>query len=159
MDISKLKVKVKNKKPKRLGRGIGSGTGKTAGRGHKGAGQRKGKKLPYAGFRGGNLSYLRRIPKRGFNSPNRTDYQIVNLGDIADKLKSAKEVDLKTLKEANLIKDEKKLVKILADVGEKFSFKANFCADKFSARAKELIESAGGKVTYIDRKKETEIVS
>ena len=61
MDLSNIKGRVKNKKPKRLGRGTGSGTGKTAGRGHKGAGQRSGKKLPYAGFIGG-------APKKGIPS-------------------------------------------------------------------------------------------
>lgn len=153
MDLSKLKPKVKNKKPKRLGRGRGSGTGKTAGRGHKGAGQRKGKKLPYAGFRGGNLAYYRKLPKRGFTSPYRKDYQIVNLGDIEKKIKNTAQIDPKILKESNFIKSEKKLIKILAGGADKFSFKADFKADKFSLRAKELIETAGGKVEYIERYK------
>lgn len=152
MDLSKLKVKIKNKKSKRLGRGVGSGRGKTSGRGNKGAGQRSGKTLPYAGFRGGNLAYLRRIPKRGFNSPNRTDYQIVNLKDIEKNIKNIEEIDQKVLRGANLIKDDKKPVKILAGLQDKFTLKANFKADKFSSRAKELIEAAGGKVESADVK-------
>ena len=56
MELSTIRVKTKNKKPKRLGRGTGSTTGKTAGRGHKGAGQRKGKRLPYAGFTNARLT-------------------------------------------------------------------------------------------------------
>lgn len=148
MDLSKLKGKIRIKKPKRLGRGIGSGKGKTAGRGHKGAGQRKGKTLPYAGFSGGNIAYFRRFPKRGFNSPNRKDYQIVNLIDIEKKLKDTAEIDANILKKAALIKDEKKPVKILGRINdkEKFSLKAVFKADKFSVKAKELIEAAGGEV-------------
>ncbi|UCD16069.1 MAG: 50S ribosomal protein L15 [Candidatus Omnitrophota bacterium] len=149
MDLSKLKGKIRVKKPKRLGRGVGSGKGKTAGRGHKGAGQRKGKTLPYAGFRGGNLAYFRRIPKRGFNSPNKKEYQIVNLVDIEKKLKDNKEIDSKVLKNADLIKDEKKPVKILGVVKDKFSLKAVFKADKYSARAKELIEKVGGEAKVL----------
>lgn len=146
MDLSAIKVKVKNKKPKRKGRGTGSTLGKTAGRGNKGAGQRAGKKLPYSGFRGGNLPYLRKIPKRGFNSPTKREYQIVNLRDIDESLKGVKEVTPKDLKQANLIKDEKKPVKILANIKSDLSIKATFKADRFSAKAKQIIEAAGGSV-------------
>lgn len=151
MELSKLKNKVKNKKSTRLGRGTGSGSGKTSGRGHKGAGQRSGKKLPYAGFRGGNIPYFRKIPKRGFTSPNPVVYQIVNLADIQSKLKNAKEIDPKTLKEANLIKDDNKPVKILAGIKEDLKIKFTFKADKFSSRAQELIEAAGGKIECLKR--------
>ncbi len=138
------RLKVKNKKSKRVGRGPGSGKGTRSGRGDKGAGQRSGKTLPYAGFNGGNVPYFRKIPKRGFTSPSRKEYQIVNLKDISDRLGSASEVTPEALKAKNLIKDDKKLVKILADGGDKFSLKATVKANKFSAKAKELIEKAGG---------------
>ncbi|MBU1122903.1 MAG: 50S ribosomal protein L15 [Candidatus Omnitrophota bacterium] len=151
MNLSDVKGKIRVKKPKRLGRGVGTGKGKTSGRGHKGAGQRKGKVLPYIGFKGGNLAYYRKIPKRGFTSPNRKDYQIVNLMDVETKLKDTKEIDSKVLKDANLIKDVKKPVKILADIRSEFSVKAIFKADKFSSRAKELIEKVGGKAEIINR--------
>ena len=137
-------LRVKNKKSKRVGRGPGSGKGMRSGRGDKGAGQRSGKTLPYAGFNGGNVPYFRKIPKRGFTPPKRAKYQIVNLKDIAERLKDGAEVTPASLKAKNLIKDDKKLVKILADGGDKFSLKATIKANKFSAKAKELIEKAGG---------------
>ena len=84
MELFQLK-KVKTKKVKRVGRGPGSGHGKTSCRGHKGTGQRKGR-MYYVGFLGGNVPYLRKIPKRGFNPPRRREYQIVNLKDIVKKL-------------------------------------------------------------------------
>jgi len=153
MDLSNIGVTTRNKKPRRLGRGTGTGRGKTSGRGHKGAGQRKGKKLPYIGFRGGNLPYLRVIPKRGFSPPRRKDYQIVNLGDIQNKIKDAGEINPNILKEKNIIKDADRPVKILADIDTKgaFTLKALFKADKFSSRAKELIEAAGGGIEQLER--------
>jgi len=151
MDLSTIRVKTKNKKPKRLGRGTGSTTGKTAGRGHKGAGQRKGKCLPYAGFRGGNLPYFRIIPKRGFNPHRKKEYQIVNLGQIQEKIKKAEEITPELLKEKNLIKDIKKPIKVLSKKEGDFTIKANFKADKFSVKAREIIEAAGGKVECLKR--------
>ena len=151
MQITNIKVRVKNKKPKRKGRGTGSGLGKTSGRGHKGAGKRAGKKLPYAGFRGGNVPYFRKIPKRGFTSPNATIYQIVNLADIQERLKDSKDINPKILQEANLIKDENKPVKILANIKEEFKVKALFKIDKFSSKARELIEAAGGTAECLKR--------
>lgn len=151
MDLAKIIIKNKNKKPKRLGRGTGSGTGKTAGRGNKGAGQRSGKKLPYIGFSGGNIPYLRKIPKRGFHSPVRKEFQIVNLKDINKRLKNENEVNPQNLKSANLVKDENKPIKILADIKENLSIKATFKADKFSLRAKKLIEDSGGKTECLKR--------
>ncbi len=151
MDLSNIRVKTKNKKPKRLGRGTGSTTGKTAGRGHKGAGQRKGKTLPYEGFRGGNLPYLRLIPKRGFTPHRRVKYQVVNLGDIQKKISKAEEIGPELLKENNLVSSAKKPIKVLATVQDKFSLKALFKADKFSSKARELIEAAGGKVECLNR--------
>jgi len=151
MSLSDIKVKAKNKKSKRLGRGTGSGKGKTSGRGHKGAGQRKGKQLPYEGFTGGSLPLYRIIPKRGFNSPCRKVYQIVNLFDIQKIVKEDCEVGPELLRKNNLIKNDKKPIKILAKTKDKFTVKATFKADKFSAKAIELIESAGGKAECLSR--------
>lgn len=151
MDLSILKTRSESKNPKRLGRGIGSGLGKTSGRGHKGAGQRKGKKLPYAGFRGGNLPLARVLPKRGFTPYRRRKYQIVNLGDILKRIKGSSEINPEVLKKFNLIKDTKKPVKILAYLREDFSSKAIFKADKFSSKARELIEKAGGSLECLSR--------
>ena len=151
MDLSKIRLRIKNKKPKRLGRGVGSGQGKTSGRGNNGAGQRKGKKLPYVGFNGGNIPYLRKFPKRGFTSCRDNEYQIVNLRDVEKEIKDVSEINPKILKVAHLIKDDEQPVKILGSVDEKFSLKATFKADKFSVKAKATIENAGGKAELLKR--------
>ncbi|MCM8787593.1 MAG: 50S ribosomal protein L15 [Candidatus Omnitrophica bacterium] len=143
MDLSKLTPKFKNKKPKRVGRGCGSGLGKTSTRGNKGAGQRSGKKLPYIGFNGGNIPYIRKIPKRGFVSFSKKYYQVVNLGRIAQKVSPVEEITPKVLKHLNLIKDENKPVKILGVMDGRFPFKTIFKADSFSKKATELIIESG----------------
>lgn len=152
MDLSNItKIGRRAKKPKRLGRGAGSGSGKTAGRGHKGAGQRSGKKLPYAGFRGGNLPLARTLPKRGFTPLRRVKYQIVNLGDIQKKSKGSEEISPKSLKKLKLIRDEEKPVKVLATIDGELSKKLVVKVDKFSAKTKELIEAAGGSIECLTR--------
>ncbi|UCC95443.1 MAG: 50S ribosomal protein L15 [Candidatus Omnitrophota bacterium] len=151
MDLSKIRIKTKKKSFKRLGRGTGSGKGKTSGRGHKGAGQRAGKRLPYPGFAGGNLPYVRKMPKRGFRPPKRNEYQIVNLRDIKKKIKNVSAIDPATLKKANLIKDEEKPIKILADLEGTFNLKTTFKADSFSKKAKQVIEEVGGKTEQLRR--------
>lgn len=152
MDLSNIrKIGKKNKKPKRLGRGAGSGSGKTSGRGHKGAGQRAGKKLPYAGFRGGNLPLVRTLPKRGFTPPRRVEYQIVSLGDIQRKAKESEEINPQILKKLKLIRNDKKPVKVLATIDGELSKKLVVKVDKFSAKTKELIEAAGGMIECLGR--------
>ncbi|MBD3246791.1 MAG: 50S ribosomal protein L15 [Candidatus Omnitrophica bacterium] len=136
---------------KRVGRGTGSGRGKTSGRGNNGSGQRKGKKIPYLGFKGGNLPYYRKIPKRGFTSPCPRIYEIVNLKDIARAVPDEKEITPETLKTANLIKNTRTPVKILAATAGKYSCKATVKADAFSSKAKTLIEQAGGKAECLKR--------
>jgi len=145
MDISRIKVKTKNKTPKRLGRGSGSGWGKTSGRGNKGAGSRSGKVLPYIGFMGGNILYIRKLPKRGFNAADPIVYQIVNLHDIAARLAGETVINPESLKKADLIKNAAKPIKILGKIYKDFTLKAVFTADRFSAGAITVIEKAGGK--------------
>jgi len=77
---------------KRVGRGIGSGLGKTAGRGGKGQTARKGGAK--AGFEGGQNPIYRRLPKRGFNKPNRVHYNEINLGAVQAAVDS-KKIDIK----------------------------------------------------------------
>ncbi len=152
MDLSNIvKIGRKVKKPKRLGRGAGSGSGKTAGRGHKGAGQRSGKKLPYAGFRGGNLPLARTLPKRGFKPPRIVEYQIVSLGDIQKKSKANEEINPQTLKKFKLIRNDSKPVKVLANIDGELSKKLVVKVDKFSAKTKKLIEAAGGSIECLTR--------
>lgn len=90
------------------------------------------------------MPLIRRIPKRGFKSINRTEYQIVNLREL-DKVDG--DVSPETLKGAGLIRSLKKPVKILGvgDVGGKLSVSAH----AFSGTAREKIEAAGGSVTVI----------
>ncbi len=151
MDLSKVRTNSKRKTSKRLGRGSGSGWGKTAGRGNKGAGQRSGPLWPYIGFNGGNIPFARKIPKRGFSIYKSDIFQVVNLGDIQEKIKGVAEIDPKILKEASLINDAEKPVKILADIKGKLSLKATFKADSFSQKAKKAIEDIGGKAECLKR--------
>lgn len=151
MNLSDLRVKTKPKVPRRVGRGTGSGLGKTSGRGHKGAGQRKGKKLPYAGFRGGNLPLFRVLPKRGFKSPRPKKYQLVHLEDIQKKFDTKDEITPELFKKFNLIKDKDQPIKVLANLGGEFKKKVTVKADAFSAKAKELIESQGGSAECLNR--------
>lgn len=66
----------------RVGRGIGSGIGKTSGKGHKGQWARSGGGVK-AGFEGGNIPMIRKLPIRGFNNYNyRKVYSTVNVGDL-----------------------------------------------------------------------------
>lgn len=76
------------KNRKRVGRGIGSGTGKTAAKGQKGQKSRSGVSL--LGFEGGQMPLYRRLPKRGFNKPNRVNLQEVSLGRIQAAIDSGK---------------------------------------------------------------------
>jgi large subunit ribosomal protein L15 len=141
----------KHKKTKRLGRGNGSGQGCTAGRGHKGAGARAGAKRRY-GFEGGQNPMLMRFPKRGFNNVNfARDYQVVNLATLEAKFDAGATVDAAALAEAGLIADAAKPVKILAK-GE-LTKSLTVSADKFSAKAAQAIESAGGSATSTEVKK------
>src|SRR5512140_1320062 len=83
MNLSKLRPpKGATAKRKRVGRGMGSGMGKTSTRGHKGQGSRSGSRL-MRGFEGGQMPLHRRLPKRGFTNIFKTEYAVVNLGDIA----------------------------------------------------------------------------
>lgn len=147
-DVTALAGKYKSRK--RVGRGRGSGSGKTSGRGHKGAGSRAGYSRRHQ-FEGGQMPLFRRIAKRGFtNASFTTRFWIVNLGDIVAHPDFAKggEVNAKTLIGAGLIRDEKRPVKVLGDLGEadslgvKLSLKVNRCSDK----ARKLVTDAGGSV-------------
>ena len=145
MQLHNLNANVRLKKGKRVGRGPGSGHGKTSGRGHKGAGQRKGR-THYIGFEGGNVPYLRKIPKRGFTPKRRKEYQIVNLESIIERLKNRKEISPKELKEAHLIDSLNKRVKILASLKSNLDWKATFKAHKFSKKAERIIKDSGGNI-------------
>jgi len=130
------------KKPRRrVGRGGGSGLGKTCGRGHKGAGQRAGRRSSF-GYEGGQTPALARMPKRGFNNANfRTAYQVVNVSQLA-AFDEGDRVDPEALLGKRLIRAGGGPVKILGE-GE-LSKKLTVVAHAFSSSAAEKIRAAGG---------------
>ncbi|MEQ8303191.1 MAG: 50S ribosomal protein L15 [Cytophagales bacterium] len=148
MELHSLKpAKGSIKNSKRVGRGQGSGKGGTATRGHKGAQSRSGYSRKI-GFEGGQQPLQRRVPKFGFRNPNRVEYRVINLdtlSEFAEKNKW-KEVTIENLISSGLASKKDK-VKILGD-GE-LAKALNISAHKFSKKAQELIEKAGGKVTVI----------
>ena len=154
MMIHEITVQVgKYKTRKRIGRGHGSGSGKTSGRGHKGARSRAGySRRP--GFEGGQMSFIRRMPKRGFsNAPFRTLYHIVNVQDIESRMGKGSDVTIESLVKAGLVRDTKRPLKVLGQ-GE-LTKKFNITAAKFSASAKTKIEAAGGTVNEVIKVKWT----
>jgi large subunit ribosomal protein L15 len=125
----------------RVGRGEGS-KGKTAGRGTKGTKARK--NVP-AGFEGGQMPIHMRLPKlRGFKNRFRTEYQPVNVGDIARVFADGGTVSKEDLATRGLVR-KGKLVKVLGN-GD-VSVKLDVTADAFSASAKEKLAAAGGSAT------------
>ncbi|NIO49139.1 MAG: 50S ribosomal protein L15 [Candidatus Aminicenantes bacterium] len=132
------------KKRRRVGRGPGSGRGKTSGRGTKGQKSISGYSSKI-GFEGGQMPLHRRLPKRGFTNIFRKEYREVNLEKIEKITK--REVKLKDLKTAGLIKKESEAVKVLGR-GDISSSKTVH-AHKFSRSALKKIEKAGGKAVLI----------
>jgi len=132
-----------NKKKKRLGRGNASGHGGTSTRGHKGAHSRSG--FSSSGDReGGQMPLIRRIPKRGFTSPNKIRYQIVSIASLERLFTPDQPVTLAAIKEKGLVKKSSLPVKILGDGTIEKALEIH--AHAFSASAKKKIEKAGGKV-------------
>jgi len=150
MMIHDITVKAgRYKKRKRVGRGEGSGHGKQSGRGNKGAKARSGHASKRS-FEGGQMPYFRRLAKFGFtNAPFRTHFWIVNLREIVAHASFAKggAVNLKTLQEAGLVRDDSRDLKILGSVGEEgLKVKLIVEASRVSDKAAQLITQAGGSV-------------
>jgi len=142
MELNTLKPAEGSKKARRrVGRGIGSGLGKTAGRGHKGQKSRAGG-YHKVGFEGGQMPLQRRLPKRGFKSRALKYATEITLGDL-QKL-GLPEVDLLALKQAGLVGDIIKTVKVVK-TGE-LSTKVVLRGVGATAGAKAAIEAAGGSV-------------
>jgi large subunit ribosomal protein L15 len=134
----------------RVGRGIGSGKGKTGGRGVKGQKARTG--VSIKGFEGGQMPLHRRLPKRGFNKPNRRELNEVNLGRIqeavaAGKFEEGAAITVESLVAAGVVSKPRDGVKILGQ-GE-LSAKLSFEVHGASRSAVEAIEKAGGSVTIV----------
>ncbi len=126
---------------RRVGRGIGSGLGKTAGRGHKGQKSRAGG-YHKVGFEGGQMPLQRRLPKRGFKSQLLQYNAEVTLGALEQL--GADEVDLLSLKQAGLVSERIKVVKIIKTGELKRAVKLSGVIA--TAGAKAAIEAAGGSV-------------
>jgi large subunit ribosomal protein L15 len=142
MELNNIKPADGSKKPRRrVGRGIGSGLGKTAGRGHKGQKSRAGG-YHKVGFEGGQMPMQRRLPKRGFKSHALKYAGQITLTDL-QKL-ALPEVDLLALKQAGLVADMIKTVKVIK-TGE-LSAKVVLKGVGATAGAKAAIEAAGGSV-------------
>ena len=126
---------------RRVGRGIGSGFGKTAGRGHKGQKSRTGG-YHKVGFEGGQMPLQRRLPKRGFKSALLKYNAEITLSDL-ERL-GADEVNLLTLKQAGLVRQLARVVKVIKS-GE-LTRAVKLDGVGATAGAKAAIEAAGGSV-------------
>lgn len=148
MKLHDLKPNVGSKKNrKRIGRGYGSGTGKTSGRGTKGQNARAGGGVPLW-HQGGDTPYFRRMPKKpGFKNFNRVEYQEVNLEYLSAFRKGSK-ITPEILREVDLINTLSRPVVILGRGELKKPLKVK--AHRFSKKAKEKIEKAGGTVEIIE---------
>jgi len=143
------------KKLMRVGRGIGSGKGKQSGRGGKGQTARSGVSLK--GFEGGQMPMVRRIPKRGFKSIFKSDYAVVNVGQIqkaidAGKLNAAELITYDVLRKANVCSKASDGVRILG-MGE-LKTKVTLEVSGISATAQKAIEAKGGSVKVLVPAKE-----
>jgi large subunit ribosomal protein L15 len=142
MQLNTIKPAAGSQKDRRrVGRGIGSGLGKTAGRGHKGQKSRAGG-YHKVGFEGGQMPLQRRLPKRGFKSHALKYNAEITLSDL--QLLGLDEVDLLNLKQAGLVGDMIKTVKIIK-TGE-LTIKVALKGVGATAGAKAAIEAAGGSV-------------
>lgn len=128
----------------RVGRGEGSGRGKTAGRGTKGTKARK--NVPVM-FEGGQMPIHMRLPKlRGFRNRFRTEYAVVNVGDINRLFPEGGQVGVDELVAKGAVR-KNTLVKVLGD--GKLAVKVDVSAHKFSGSAREKISAAGGSATEL----------
>ncbi len=146
MNLSHLSpAKGSTRTPKRRGHGRASGSGKTSGRGQKGQTSRSGRG-PRLGLEGGQMPLIRRLPKRGFINEFKTTFRIVNVGNL-NRFKEGAIVTPKELEEVGLIDRKALPVKILAGGDLKKSLQVT--AHRYSEKAKEVIEKAGGKALLI----------
>jgi len=141
-----------NKKKIRVGRGIGSGRGKTSSRGHKGQKSRSG--VAIKSFEGGQMPLYRRLPKRGFKTQKKNNTAILNLSKIQNIIDKSKNeikssLDLKILKEKNLVNKKYSKLKILSagEIKKNIEISAHFVSKQALAK----IEKVGGKISLIKK--------
>lgn len=131
---------------KRVGRGPGSGTGKTGGRGIKGQKSRSG--VAINGYEGGQMPLYQRLPKRGFNKPNRKAFAVVNLGLIQKFVEAGKlgsDITEDSLVESGLVRRKLDGIRVLAK-GEVTSA-LTISVTGASKSAVAAVEKAGGSLT------------
>ena len=132
----------------RVGRGPGSGKGKMGGRGIKGQKSRSG--VSINGYEGGQMPLYQRLPKRGFNKPNRKAYAVVNLGLIQKfiddgKIDAKADITEDALVASGLVRRKEDGIRVRAK-GD-FTAKANITVTGASKGAVEAVEKAGGSLT------------
>ncbi len=138
------------KTKKRVARGPGSGKGKTAGRGIKGQKSRSG--VAINSYEGGQMPLYMRLPKRGFNKPNRKAFAVVNLGLIEKfiaegKLDAANAITEEALIASGLVRRKRDGIRVLAK-GE-ISTKVTLQVTGASKSAVEAVEKAGGSIEIL----------
>jgi large subunit ribosomal protein L15 len=149
MKLNELRDNPGAAKPrKRVARGPGSGKGKTAGRGVKGQKSRSG--VAINAFEGGQMPLYQRLPKRGFNQPNRKEFAVINLGLLqkfidAGKLDAKTEINEETLVASGLVRRRRDGIRLLAK-GE-LSARVTLSVTGASKAAVEAVEKAGGTLT------------
>ena len=144
--LTKLKIK-----KIRVGRGIGSGKGKTSGRGVKGQKSRSG--VAIKSFEGGQMPLYRRLPKRGFNSFNKSKIGKLNLGDLqqfieSKRIKSSDKIDIKYLHSSKIIKKKYEKIKILGqgEIKDKLNLEVHFLSNS----AKEKLSKNGSTIKILE---------
>ncbi|MGF1463190.1 MAG: 50S ribosomal protein L15 [Maricaulaceae bacterium] len=140
----------------RVGRGVGSGKGKTGGRGVKGQKSRSG--VAIKGFEGGQMPLHMRLPKRGFNKPNRARYVELSLGRLqaaldAGKLDAGQASDEAALAAAGVVRRVRDGVRVIG--GGALTSKITLTVTGASTGAKAAIEAVGGSVTLTSAAAET----
>ena len=147
MKLNELRDNPGATKPrKRVGRGPGSGIGKMGGRGIKGQKSRSG--VAMNGYEGGQMPLYQRLPKRGFNKPNRKKFAVVNLGLIQKFVEAGKlgaEITEDGLVQSGLVRRKLDGVRVLAK-GEVTS-KLTISVTGASKAAVDAVEKAGGSLT------------
>ncbi len=146
MKLHELKPPVGSRHRRKIvGRGPGSGHGMTSGRGEKGQKARSGGGTR-PGFEGGQLPLHRRVPKRGFVSLFRTEYEILNVKDL-ERFAPGTVVTPASLAAAGMVRVASAAVKILGEGS--LSKTLTVSAHRFSKTAEEKIRAAGGTVEVI----------
>ena len=147
------KLNVTKIKKTRVGRGIGSGKGKTSGRGVKGQKSRSG--VAIKSFEGGQMPLYRRLPKRGFNSFNKSKIGKLNLGDLqllieSKRIKSSDKIDIKYLQSSKIMKKKYEKIKILGqgEIKDKINLEVHYLSNS----AKEKLSKNGSTIKILESK-------